>query len=108
MDVGSIIKRYRLSKGMTQEELGKAIGVSKQAIQKYEKNESGISNDKVEKIAKFFNVSPAVIMGWDNNDDEITTIAAHKNDPNAEWTEEELKEIEEFKEFVKMKRRSKK
>lgn len=107
MAIGEIIKRLRLSKKLTQAELADIIGVSRQAIQKYETGESGIGSDKIEKLALFFNVSPAYIMGWNEND-EPETIAAHKNNPDEEWTEEELKEIEAFKEFVRMKRQSKK
>lgn len=107
MAIGEIIKRLRLSKKLTQAELADIIGVSRQAIQKYETGESGIGSDKIEKLAFFFNVSPAYIMGWNEND-EPETIAAHKNNPDEEWTEEELKEIEAFKEFVRMKRQSKK
>ena len=36
MEVGSLIKEARLAKGMTQEELGKLVGVQKSAIAKYE------------------------------------------------------------------------
>lgn len=36
MEIGSIIKNARLAKGLTQEELGKMVGVQKSAIAKYE------------------------------------------------------------------------
>ena len=36
-------------------------------------------------------------------DNQINTIAAHHDD--AEWTEEELEEIEEFKRYVLSKRK---
>lgn len=36
MEVGSLIKEARLAKGLTQEELGKLVGVQKSAIAKYE------------------------------------------------------------------------
>jgi len=107
MTIGENIKELRLKKQLTQAELAEIIGVSRQAIQKYETGESGVGSDKIEKLAKFFHVSPASIMGWYENE-EIDTIAAHKNNPDEEWTEEELKEIEEFKKFVKMKRQSRK
>ena len=35
MDMGERIKKLRLEKGLTQEELGKIIGVQKSAIRKY-------------------------------------------------------------------------
>lgn len=59
-----LIKRLREEKDLTQEELGRYIGVSKQAIQKYETGQSQMGSDKVEKYAEFFGVSPAFIMGW--------------------------------------------
>ena len=36
MNIGQMIKDARLSKGLTQEELGKLVGVQKSAIAKYE------------------------------------------------------------------------
>ena len=36
MDIGNKIKNARIAKGMTQEELGKQLGVQKSAIAKYE------------------------------------------------------------------------
>ena len=36
MEIGRMIKEARLSKGLTQEELGKLVGVQKSAIAKYE------------------------------------------------------------------------
>ena len=36
MEVGSLIREARIAKGMTQEELGKIVGVQKSAIAKYE------------------------------------------------------------------------
>lgn len=41
-----------------------------------------------------------------NHKNDIETIAAHRNaDDDEEWTEEELKQIEEFKEFVRSRRK---
>ena len=37
MNIGDKIRNARINKGMTQEELGKALGVQKSAIAKYEK-----------------------------------------------------------------------
>lgn len=36
MEVGQMIKEARIAKGLTQEELGKLVGVQKSAIAKYE------------------------------------------------------------------------
>ena len=52
------------------------------------------------------NVSIDFILGKTDIRTPIETIAAHHE--GEEWTEEELEEIERFKEFVRMKRQQKK
>lgn len=42
------------------------------------------------------------------NDSEIQTIAAHRDNIEADWTEEELEDIANFKEYVLSKRNNKK
>lgn len=54
MDIGQKIRNARLSKGYTQEELGKLIGVQKSAVAKYEKGR--IVNIKRSVLAKISNV----------------------------------------------------
>lgn len=57
------------------------------------------------KVAEYFNVSTDYLLGRTENRylDDPVTIAAHHD--GEEWTEEELAEIERFKEFVRMKRK---
>ena len=50
MEVGEIIKKARLAKGMTQEELGELVGVQKSAIAKYENGK--VVNIKRRTLAK--------------------------------------------------------
>jgi transcriptional regulator with XRE-family HTH domain len=50
---------------MSQEELGRRVGVQRAAIQKYEKGTvSNIPIHTIEKIARVFDVSPSYILGW--------------------------------------------
>lgn len=56
----------------------------------------------LEKVADYFNVSVDYLLGRTDNY-EIHTIAAHHD--GEDWTEEELDEIEQFKEFVRMRRK---
>lgn len=59
MKVGERIKLLRMSRGLTQEELGLILGVTKGAIQKYENGQ--IKNFKVETIkglTNYFGVPP--------------------------------------------------
>ena len=66
MTIGERIKLLREDKNLTQTELAEAIGTTKQNIYKYENGIiTNIPSDKIEQIALFFHVSPAYIMGWD-------------------------------------------
>ena len=68
--MGEIIKRLRLEHGMTQEELGKHIGVQKSAIRKYESGMvENIPRSSIEKMAELFGVRPSYLMGWESSQD---------------------------------------
>ena len=68
---GDRIKNLRINNKMTLEEAGEKIGVSKQTLYKYENNIiTNIPFDKIEGLAKLFHISPAVIMGWDKDDEQ--------------------------------------
>lgn len=57
MEVGKRIKEARLAVGMTQQELGDAIGVQKSAIAKYENGRVvNIKRDTLQKMAKVLSV----------------------------------------------------
>ena len=64
---GSRIRELRVIADMSQEELGRRVGVQRAAIQKYEKGTvENIPIRTIEKMANVFNVSPTYIVGWDN------------------------------------------
>ena len=68
--VGQNIKKYRTKLGMSQVGFAKAIGVSKQTLYKYENDIiTNIPSDKIELAAHVCDVSPAVLMGWDDVED---------------------------------------
>lgn len=96
---------------MTLEELGKKANVSRATIQRYKSGViSNIPSDRIELIAEALSVSPAYLMGWEDDNSqngkyEVNTIAAHHDD--YEFTEDELTEIEQFKEFIRMRKRLK-
>lgn len=62
------------------------------------------SLERLEQVANYFNVSTDYLLGRTDKKyiDDIETIAAHHD--GEDWTDEELEEIEKFKEFVRMKR----
>ncbi len=66
MNMGDRIKQLRQEKGLTQEELGKYIGVKKAAIMKYEKgNVKNMKRSSIEILSKLFNVTPSYLMCLD-------------------------------------------
>ena len=68
MEMGEIIKQLRLQRGITQEELGKVIGVQKSAIRKYESGKvENIKRTSIKKMSDYFGVSPAYLMGMNEN-----------------------------------------
>lgn len=65
-DRGYLLKQMRLNAGYTLDNVGHKIGISKQTLYKYENNiVTNIPSDKIEALAELYNISPAVIMGWD-------------------------------------------
>lgn len=63
---GTKIKYLRTLNNMSQEELGKLVGVQRAAINKYEKGTvENIPIKTIEKMAVIFDVSPTYIVGWD-------------------------------------------
>ena len=64
---GTRIRELRIISNMSQEELGRRVGVQRAAIQKYEKGTvENIPLRTIEKIANVFSVSPTYLVGWDN------------------------------------------
>lgn len=57
--IGSRIREYRLSLRLTQEQLARALNVSFQQVQNYEKGANGISAVRLFDICKILNVSLA-------------------------------------------------
>lgn len=63
MNMGERIKQLRIANGLTQEELGKYIGVQKAAIRKYEKGEvQNMKRSSIEILSNLFKVSPSYLM----------------------------------------------
>lgn len=68
MTVGDRIRKTRTDLGLSQTELAEKTNSSKQTIYKYETNIiTNIPSDKIEKIARALDTTPAYLMGWTNN-----------------------------------------
>lgn len=98
MEMGDIIKQLRLQKGLTQEELGKVIGVQKSAIRKYESGMvENMKRSSIKKMADFFNVSPSFLMGMEENINYGVNngIIGNNNNNNHIISKEKLSPIDE-------------
>lgn len=63
MTIGEKIKKARLEKGYTQEELGKLIGVQKSAVAKYEKGKVvNIKRSVLKKISMVLDIPPVELV----------------------------------------------
>lgn len=63
MNIGDKIKNARINKGMTQEELGNALGVQKSAIAKYEKGRVvNIKRTTLKKMSDILGIAPSELI----------------------------------------------
>ncbi len=64
MEIKDIIKNRRLQLGLTLEEVGNAVGVSKTTVQRWESgNISNLRRDKIAKLAKVLDLNPVTLVG---------------------------------------------
>lgn len=56
--VGQRLKQLRRDQNLSQTELGRAVGVTFQQIQKYEKGQNRMSMSRIWKLCQFFEVTP--------------------------------------------------
>lgn len=62
--MGRRIRELRLAKQMSQEDLGKIVGVKRAAVNKWETGETkNLKRDTIAKLSEFFGVSPSYLMG---------------------------------------------
>ena len=77
--IGAHLKALRLDRGLTQEEVGKRVLVSKQTLYKYENDiVTNIPVDKIELLAEVYHVTPAYIMGWEETHAQHPRLSARE------------------------------
>lgn len=100
MEIGEYIKQLRLEKGISQEELGKIVGVQRAAVQKWEAGKvQNLKRTTILALASFFNVSPIKFVS-DNLDSDTTLsdhekelVQAYRNRPDRQDSVDALLEI---------------
>lgn len=96
MVLGSRIKQRRIEMHMSQEELGKLIGVTKVAISNYENNTRTPKLDKISKLAEVLNLEVGYILGQDVN------IVSEDENIHMKLPKEDLKLLSELKKNRKL------
>lgn len=99
------LKSLREEKQLTQKQFGEIFGLSESRYNQYENGRRSPDFPLIIEFAKYYDVTTDYLLGNSNVRYHHETIAAHHE--GEEWTEEELKAIEDFKEFVKSKRKKK-
>lgn len=98
-NIGSRIRNRREELGMSQDELARKAGYkSRSSINKIEVDGRGLPQDKLVAIAKALRVSPAYLMGWeDENGNELEDKKTYYLDPEAAALAEEIYNSEELR-----------
>ena len=60
--IGDVLKEYRIKNNMTQEFVAQKLGVSRQAVSKWENGTSEPSTSNLLAIAKLYNIPPEEIL----------------------------------------------
>lgn len=91
MTVGENIQKYRKKLGMSQEELGKKLLVSRQTISLWEKNQTLPTIDNLMRLKEIFHVSIDEILNIDNKPDKANKDVHEVYRFN--FTQAEIKEV---------------
>ncbi|MBS3885582.1 MAG: helix-turn-helix transcriptional regulator [Dethiobacter sp.] len=100
------LEESRIEKKMTKKEVADALQIDQSTYGKYELGKREPDAATLLKLADLFEVSVDYILGRTDIKTPVETIAAHHD--GEDWTDEELEDIENFKEFVRMRREQKK
>ncbi len=76
--IGAKLRAQRVERGVTQQELGDALGVSFQMIQKYERGVNRISVSMFMRAADALNVTPAELLPTHTGNERDTAARGHK------------------------------
>jgi transcriptional regulator with XRE-family HTH domain len=98
------IRQLRTDRGLTQQELADTLGITQQAVGRWEKGLASPDTPTLPRLADLFGVSTDYLLGrTDKKNNPITIAASRSDDRTDDLPEQALKEIEQFKEFVRAK-----
>jgi len=91
IEIANRLQALRKEKGYSQEQLALELGISRQAVSKWERAESSPDTDNLICLAKLYNVSLDYLLSTDETVEEIkanNTLLEENNDSNDEVEEE--------------------
>ncbi len=97
MIIGSRVREERLKRGLSQEELGKLIGVSKVAISNYEKGIEQPKMKNLRKLTEILEITPNYILGND-----IDIICESDEVYHLKISKEELEILKQLRQHQKL------
>lgn len=77
MTLGERIQQFRKGMGLSQEQLADIVGVSRQAVSKWETDQSQPELDKVALLSKSFSVSTDELLGNNQNSKNASQIESY-------------------------------
>lgn len=78
MEIKDILSQRRKELSMTMKQVADKVGVSEGTISRWESGKiADMRRDKIMAYAQALNISPAIIMGWDNVDSSSTSESIH-------------------------------
>lgn len=78
MEIKDILSQRRKGLNMTMKQVADKVGVSEGTISRWESGKiADMRRDKIMAYAQALNISPAIIMGWDNVDSSSTSESIH-------------------------------
>lgn len=81
--LGENITRFRKEKGLSQEKVAEYMGVSRQAVTKWESNSSKPSSDNLIKLAELFDIKVDVLLG--NNEFDNMKLSSNTTTSKVPW-----------------------
>lgn len=85
-EVGRAIKLARKQRGLSQTDLGRALGVTYQQVQKYENGTDRVAVSRLMQISRYLDVAPETLLPATGQsraplmtDDEIAALAAFRS-----------------------------
>lgn len=75
MLIGELIKKQRLKVGLTMKQIAEKVGVAEATVSRWESGDiENMKLDKIKLLSEALMIKPEVLMGWENEQENISNI----------------------------------